>query len=220
MSIGGRFAFEDGGETANTQIALLDYEPAPIICEVRNVKTTKAADAMGKFRNRSSGLVIDCEGGYFAGVASGGAVFDKQGKKIKDIPDDGGSEKLETAHLSNFVAAVRSRRASDLAAEALQGHFSTAGCHIANISYRLGKQSPPETIRETIQANGEMSDAFERCREYLRENGVDLSATPATLGPWVSFDAKQERFVGTFADQANELSQRDYRKPFVVPKII
>ena len=60
--------------------------------------------------------MIDCEGGYFAGDASGGAVFDKQGKKIKDIPDDGGSEKLETSHLSNFVAAVRSRRAADLAA--------------------------------------------------------------------------------------------------------
>ena len=34
-----------------------------------------------------------------------------------------------------------------------------------------------------------MADAFERCREYLRENGVDLGATPATLGPWVTFDA-------------------------------
>jgi hypothetical protein len=53
----------------------------------------------------------------------------------------------------------------------------------------------------------------------LRENGVDLSATPAILGPWVTFDAKQERFVRTFAGQANELSQRDYRKPFVVPKV-
>jgi predicted dehydrogenase len=219
MSIGGRFAFEDGGETANTQIALLDYQPAPIMCEVRNVRAAKAADAMGKFRNRTSGLVIDCEGGYFAGDASGGALFDKQGKKIKDILDDGGSEKLETSHLSNFVAAVRSRRAADLAAEALQGHLSAACCHIANISYRLGKQSPPETIRESIRANGELSDAFERCREYLRENGVDLSATPATLGPWVTFDARQERFVQEFADQANELSQRDYRKPFVVPKV-
>jgi hypothetical protein len=163
--------------------------------------------------------VIDCEGGYFAGDASGGAVFDKQGNKIKDILDDGGSEKLETSHLSNFVAAVRRRRAADLAAEALQGHLSAACCHIANISHRLDKHSPPETIRETIRANGELSDAFERCREYLRENGVDLSATPAILGPWVTFDAKQERFVRTFAGQANELSQRDYRKPFVVSKV-
>jgi hypothetical protein len=90
---------------------------------------------------------------------------------------------------------------------------------MANVGYRLGKQARPEDIRETIQANRELSDAFERCREYLRENGVDLGATPAVLGPWVSFDSRQERFVKGFADQANALSKREYRQPFVVPKI-
>jgi hypothetical protein len=64
-----------------------------------------------------------------------------------------------------------------------------------------------------------MADAFERCREYLRGNGVDLDATPATLGPWVSLDAKRGRFVGEVADAANELSRRDYRAPFVVPEL-
>ena len=219
ISIGGRFAFNDCGETANTHIALFDYQPAALICEIRNVRASKSPDAMGKFRNRSSGLVIDCEGGYFAGDASGGALFDKQGKKIKDFPDDGSSKGLETSHMSNFVAAVRSRKAGDLAAEALQGHHSTACCHMANVSYRLGKQARPEVIRETIQATRELSDAFERCREYLRENEVNLDTTPAALGPWVTFDSKQERFVNDHANEANALSQREYRQPFVVPKI-
>jgi hypothetical protein len=174
---------------------------------------------MGKFRNQNHGIVIDCEGGYFAGDASSGAVFDKQGKKIKDFPDDGSSKGLETSHLANFLAAVRSRKAGDLAAEALQGHHSTACCHMANVSHRLGKQAPPEVIRETIQASRELSDAFERCREYLRENEVNLDTTPAVSGPWVTFDPKKERFVNDLADQANALSQREYRKPFVVPKI-
>src|SRR5438876_675507 len=219
MSIGGRFAFNDCGETANTHIALFDYQPAPLICEVRNVRASKGPEAMGKFRNQNHGLVIDCEGGYFAGDASGGVLFDTHGKKIKDFPDEGGSKGLETSHLSNFLTAVRSRKAGDLAAEALQGHHSTACCHIANVSYRLGKQARPEVIRETIQANRELSDAFERCREYLRENEVSLDTTPAVLGPWVTFDPKQERFVNEQADQANALSQREYRQPFVVPKL-
>ena len=219
IGIGGRFAFNDCGETANTHIALFDYQPAPLICEVRNVRASKSPDAMGRFRNQNHGLVIDCEGGYFAGDASGGELFDKQGKKIKEFPDDGSSKGLETSHLSNFVAAVRSRKSGDLAAEALQGHHSTACCHMANVSYRLGKQARPEVIRETIQANREFSDAFERCLEYLRENEVNLDTTPAVLGPWVTFDSKQERFVNGLADQANALSQREYRQPFVVPKI-
>jgi hypothetical protein len=220
LSIGGRLAFNDCGETANTHIALLDYQPAPVLCEIRNVSVAKGPDAMGQFRNRKRGLVIDCEGGYFAGDASGGTLFDNQGKKIKDITDDGRSKTLATAHLANFAAAVRSRKTGDLVAEALQGHLSAACCHMANISYRLGKQSPTRDIAEATRGNHELADAFERCRDYLRVNGVDLGATPATLGPWVTLDPNQERFVKDFADPANALAQREYRRPFVVPKMI
>ena len=219
ISIGSRFGFNDCGETANTQIALFDYQPAPLICEIRNVSVAKSSDPMGKFRNRTQGIVIDCEGGYFAGDASGGAIFDKEGKKIKDISDEGESKGLEAAHLSNFAAAVRNRKSGELAAEALQGHLSTSCCHMVNISHRLGKQTSPEAIRATIKGSRELSDAFDRCCEYLRENGVDLRATEATLGPWVTFDPKQQQFVQDFSSAANELSQRHYPKPYVVPKI-
>ena len=44
MSIGGRFGFHDDGETPNTQVALLDYQPAPLICEIRNLSAGKDAD--------------------------------------------------------------------------------------------------------------------------------------------------------------------------------
>jgi hypothetical protein len=219
MSIGGRLGFNDCGETANTQIALFDYQPTPLICEIRNVSVAKRADPIGRFRNRTQGIVIDCEGGYFAGDATGGAVFDKQDKKIKDITDEGESKGLEVAHLTNFAAAVRSRKTQDLVAEAWQGYVSASCCHMANISHRLGKQSSPETIRAVIQGSHELSDAFDRCYEYLRENGVDLQTTEATLGPWVNFDPSQQRFVGEFASAANKLTQRHYRKPFVVPRI-
>ena len=220
MSIGGRFGFDDCGETANTHIALLDYQPAPLLCEIRNVSVAKGKDPMGKFRNQNRGLVIDCEGGYFAGDSSGGAIFDRQGKKIKDLPDDDSSKKLETLHLSHFVTGMRSRKSSDLAADATQGHLSAVCCHMPNLSHRLGKQASPDGIKERIGGNSELLDAFERSREYLRENGLDLSSTPAVLGPWLTFDPKRERFVGEFAEQANALSRREYREPFVVPEIV
>ncbi len=47
-----------------------------------------------------------------------------------------------------------------------------------------------------------------------------FDGAPMALGPWVTFDAKQERFVGEFADAANRLSRREDRKPFVVPEIV
>jgi predicted dehydrogenase len=217
ISIGGRFGFDDDGETPNTVVTVLDYRPAPLICEVRNVRITK--DSMGTYRGHSGGVVIECEGGYFAGDAAGGAVFDPQGRKIKDILKQRLPEFPDAVHLANFVSTVRSRRVGDLHADVLEGHVSTACCHMANISYRLGKRLPPFAILETIRARAELSDAFDRCRDYLRANGIDLAATQAVLGPWVTLDGEHERFVGEFAQGANELSQRAYREPFIVPKV-
>ena len=91
---------------------------------------------------------------------------------------------------------------------------------MANVSHRLGKQAAPDAVRERTKPHPEMAEAFDRCREHLRENGVELAAAPAVLGPWVTFDGKKERFVGDFADPANALSRREYRKPFVVPELV
>jgi hypothetical protein len=219
IAIGGRFGFDDDGETPNTLVTVLDYRPAPLICEVRNVRVTKEPSSLGTYRGKDHGVIIDCEGGYFAGDAAGGTVFDGQGRKIKDISEGRLPEFPDAAHLANFMSAVRSRRAGDLHAEVLEGHVSTACCHMANISYRLGKRSPPGLILETILGNSELSDAFDRCRDYLRANGIDLDATRAVLGPWVTLDGEQERFVGQFAEGANALCRRAYRGPFVVPEV-
>jgi hypothetical protein len=91
---------------------------------------------------------------------------------------------------------------------------------MANISHRLGKLSSPEEILERTRGNAQLTDAFERCRDYLRANGVDLSSNRACLGPWLSFDPEQECFVGDFAEQADALSRREYRVPFAVPRIV
>jgi predicted dehydrogenase len=219
ISIGGRLGYNDDGETANTQIAYFDYQPAPLICEIRNYRAKKNATATGKLRGINTGMVVDCEGGYIAGDFTSSTVFDNDGQKIKAIEGAKKLQELDNLHAANFAAAVRSRKPTDLNAEARVGHVSAACCHMANLSYRLGKQTPPEAIVEATRATAPLADAFDRCRDYLRENKIDLGETPATLGPWLTFDAKSERFVGPFADQANQLSHREGRAPFTVPEI-
>ena len=219
MSIGGRFVVNDAGETANTQIALLDYQPVPLICEIRNLGKRGEASGIGAYLGRTRGVVLHCAGGYFAGDSSGGALYDPQGKKIKDVAGDGNSGRLEVTHLANWVAAIRSRKSADLACEAWEGHSSAAACHLANLSYRTGQGAAPDAIQERIKASRDFSDTFARCAEHLRENGVDLVKTPAVLGPWISYDVKQEKFTGEFAKEATALSRRNYRAPFVMPEI-
>jgi hypothetical protein len=218
LSIGGRFAANDSAQTPNTQIALLDYKPAPVICEVRNVRVPTSKNGIGKFRNADHGIVIDCEGGSLAGDSSGITVFDKQGRAAKQFQDDA-KNNIEVAHMSNFLAAVRSRNQSSLAADALQGHLSAGCCHLANVSHRLGRGTHPDTIKESIRGDAELGEAFERCREYLRDNGVDLAATPAVLGTAVTLDPKTEAFTGPRPGDADGLSRREYRYPFVVPQL-
>jgi len=213
MSIGGRFAYEDDGQTPNTQLIFLDYQPVPVIFEVRGLPKNKSVPAkawgrnMDTFQGVGQGVVVLCEGGYLAK----NKVFDKAGKLIKQFtattPEVG----------ANFLEAVRSGRAGDLVADIEEGHTSAALVHLSNISHRLGKTADDGEIIDRITGRKELAKSYERFRTHMDANGVDLKDTAATLGPMLTVDPKAERFVGDFSDKANELVTRKYRKPFVVP---
>ena len=210
VSIGGRFGYIDDGETPNTQIVFYDYKPTPIIFEVRGLPRAKGDSAMDEFRGTRAGTVVQCENGYFVG----GWAYDNDGKKIKQFSRTGGS-----GHHANFIKAVRSRKNTDLNAEILDGHLSSALCHMGNISHRLGKTMPPEQISETAKANKDFADSFERLENHLKANQVDFKLTPRTAGPTLTMDPDKEIFVGDFSKEANMLLTRNYRRPFVVPEI-
>ena len=89
---------------------------------------------------------------------------------------------------------------------------------MGNISHRLGKETSRDEIMEVIKGKKELEDSFERFQEHLLVNGVDIKATPRILGPWLKMDTDNEKFIGDFHEQANELVKRQYRKPFVVPE--
>ena len=216
MSLGGRFLFNDDGQTPNTQVAMIEFASGPpILCEVRGLGSKQKHAG---FRNVGMGIIVQCEGGYLTGEFTASAVYDKQGKKIKSFSGPN-FQQIQTAHVANFVEAVRTRNGGHLKAPIVEGHRSTACCHLANVSYRIGKQSNPEAIAERTRANPELADAFERCREHLLSSGVDLGKTRGVLGPWVTLDAASEQFVGDFAQEANAIGVRQPREPFVVPTI-
>lgn len=214
FSLGGRFGYDDDGETPNTQLLIYDYCPAPIFFEVRGLPRKKDDSAMDHYRGIRIGVVIQCEQGYFAGGDAGGWIYDNSGNRIKHCVGDGGA-----GHHANFLKAVRSRNRADLTADILEGYVSSSLCHLGNISYRAGSERPKEEIREAIGADREVLDAYERFEKHLAANEVDLDKTRAALGPWLEFDSNSERFVGGFDYQrANELLTREYRRPFVIPE--
>jgi len=232
LSIGGRLGYEDDGNTPNTQVVIHDYATAPLIFEVRGLPAKAAAavaaakgdqasaeaaggrgGAMDNYRGVAVGNVIDCEGGsivttnYFTATA-----YDKAGKVVKEFKGTDG-------HMKNFIDVVRSRKLADLRGPIVEGHVSSALCHLGNISHQLGKAASPDALREKIAANAPLAEAYGRMVEHLGANRVDLRKTPATLGVALTVDAKAERFTGADAAAANAMLTRVYRAPYVVPQL-
>jgi len=165
-----------------------------------------ANQTMDRFRGVRTGTVVACEGGYLAD----GAAYDNEGTQIRKFTRSRVSTK------QNFIDAVRSRDAGSLHADALEGHLSCGLVHMANISHRLGRETPNEEIRDAIGAEHELRESFGRLERHLTENRINLREEPLMLGPMLTMDPKKERFVGPFSGKANQLVSRQYREPFVV----
>lgn len=202
ISLGGRFGYTDDGETANTQIAVFDYGDCELIFEVRGLRT-------GDYRGARIGNVIHCENGtvVFTGYSSA-IAYDNRGQVIERF--NGGGD-----HFGNFVQAVRSRRHQDLNGDILEGHLSSALCHLANISYRLGREVPFNAQRNIFGDDRDATETFNRMKDHLRDNRVALDNTNYKLGPRLNMNPETERFTGN--DRANAMLTRQYRRGFEVP---
>jgi len=215
FAIGGRFGLDDDGETPNTMIVYVDFQPVPMTYEIHGLPQAKGSTTMDTYRRLRAGTYIDCEGGYFAGGRGGGWVYDPRGERIRQFPGDGGP-----THQANFVEAVRSRNVGDLRADIEEGHISACLCHMGNLSYRLGRRQSPEAVKRAVRDYPTASEAVDRLLSHLEANEIDLERNPITLGPILSFDGEQERFVGESSEWANMYLKRNYREPYVVPDVV
>jgi predicted dehydrogenase len=205
ICLGGRFGNPDHGETPNTQVALFDYGQTKLIFEVRGMPTAG-------YRNQMVGNSFHLEEGIIAGT---NAFYPRGQNRAQPLPRVQASRRgPATNHFANFIAAVRSRQTADLNASILEGHYSSALCHLANISYRLGSNVPFNPRSRTFTDNPDATEALGRMEEHLRMNEVNLQSTNVRVGPRLVVSAETE----TIADnaEANRLLSRENRRPFVV----
>ena len=215
---GGRLGWDDAAETPNTHFVYYDTGGIPVIFDVRNLprKAGERAGAVYRPRRTRSSVVIECENGYYAGGRGGGVAHDKNGKRIKKLSGDGGR-----GHIPNFIEAVRSRRPDDLNADIERGHYSSAWCHLANLSWQLGRPYRKEEALARVKGLKPWADVIEQFHAHLDANGIDPKKADIKLGAMLEVDAEAETLTGPSATpQAKALwtgQERGYRKPFVVP---
>ena len=203
ISVGGRFGYVDDGETANTQICSFNFGDCELIFEVRGLRTP---DLLGA---KVGNIFYGSEGYLVVPSYSSAVAYTPKGEVIQNFK--GGGD-----HYGNFVKAVRSRKATDLNADILEGHLSSALCHLGNLSYQLGKQQPFDQKTKAFGDDKDAYDSFARMEEHLEANAVPLNETNNRLGAKLSVDPKAETIIGN--KEANALLTRQYRAPFVVPE--
>lgn len=211
QSAGGRFLYDDDGETANTQVAVFDYGDCKLTCEVRNLASKPVEGVL------TGDIIYGSEGMIVRNLHAGNSCKAYLGKskellQFGDAKIDGGA--LERDHFANFIAAMRSRKAMDLHAEALEGHFSSALCHLANISHRLGQLVPFEPGKPAFE-DKDGAEQFQSMVSHLQENGLKPDGK-YLLGRKLMLNAETETLGSDRA--ANELMTRTYRRPFEVPE--
>lgn len=147
-SSGGYFAFDSAQETPNTQVATYEYADGKTLqFEVRGLYTNAEGGISDKKGRCIGNLFFGTKGWMHLNGSTWKTYFGRNNEpgpsnETVDEYDDpmdlagAGGE----SHFGNFINALRSGKKDDLTCEIEPGHISTVLPHLANISYRLGRQ--------------------------------------------------------------------------------
>ncbi len=212
LSIGGRWGYDDDGQTPNNQLALFDYQPAPLLFDNRGLPLRDMDWKIEPvYKDIRIGNVVHCEGGWLAESRA----YDMAGKVVEKFSLSGGAD-----HMENWLRSIREGRAVTPHLDIEHGHVSAALAHLANISHRVGQKAGPDEIRERLGGGALARETLEEFNANLRANGIDPAVENAVLGAWLTINPETERFEGEFSDEANALLDEEYRAGHELPVIV
>ncbi|MEQ8849182.1 Gfo/Idh/MocA family oxidoreductase [Botrimarina sp.] len=220
-SFGGRFGWDDAGDTPNMQCALFDFgKEAPVNFEVRNLYQ-KDQPSVGRHpRDPGVGIHVTCEGGEYRGGRGGGAFYSPNGKVLRTFAGEDGAP-----HMQNFIDAAHRGDPSGVNSPVESAYHSACLSHLANIAVRCGRDAGASDIADELGrhgASGELGmECFERFSEQLDLWSVNTAKTPWRLGTGLVFDPEAEQYTaGPNVEAAQAMVRREDRKPFVVPDTV
>jgi len=207
MAVGGRFAWDDQGETPNTMFSVAEYPNGQtVMFNVRNVNYPGYKKQVYNEYYLEDGSRIVGEGNY--------KIFRPGSDKAEPLKLPKG-DVTPGGNWGSFIAAVRAADPSMANGDVLDAHYGCVLGHVMNNSYRLGEPASVDSIEFD---NPDAAEHFGRLHAMMRDGaGLSDSDTRYNVGPSLQFDPKTERFVGDRAEQANTLLQDPQRKGFEIP---
>ncbi len=215
MALGGRFQWDDQGETPNTMFAIAEYPNGQqVFFNVRNVNYKAYQQQVQNEYYFEDGGRIDGDGvksGEYLYYPPGGGEPEKIDLEPGDVTPGG--------NWGSFIAAVRANDPKMANGNVYDAHYGCVLGHLMNNSYRLGEQVPFNEKAGRFGDNMDATEHFGRLHEVMRDGvGIPEDGAQYTVGPTLTFDPETERHTGDFADAANVLLKDTNRTGFEVPE--
>ena len=209
MALGGRFSWDDQGETPNTMFGIAEYPNGQFVYfNVRNVNY--------------EGYERQVENEYYfedGGRIVRGLYYPKGSTEGQPISVPNGNV-TPGGNWGSFIAACRAGKPEMANGNIMDAHYGCVLGHLMNNSYRLGSTVP---FNEKAGKFGDDADAYEhfsRLHEVMRDGvGIPEDGAEYTVGPWLTFDPETETHVGEHADAANALLKDPNRSGFEIPEV-
>lgn len=207
MAIGGRFQWDDQGETPNTMMAIAEYPNGQsVFFNVRNVNYKGYKRQVDNEYYFEDGGKIIGDRYYARGSSEGEPINVPEG----DVTPGG--------NWRAFITACREGKPELANGTAQEAHYACVLGHLMNNSYRLGAPAPFEAKSGRFGDNREAHEHFARLHEIMHEGvGIPTKGNHYIVGPWLTFDPKTEEHTGEHAEAANRLLKDPNRKGFEVP---
>jgi predicted dehydrogenase len=207
MALGGRFQWNDQGETPNTMFGIAEYPNGQqVMFNVRNVNY--------------NGYQHQVENEYYfedGGKIVRGLYYPKGGSEGEKITVADGAV-TPGGNWGSFIAACRAGDPTMANGNALDAHNGCVLGHLMNNSYRLGTNVPFNAKAGKFGDNTDAHDHFMALHEIMRDGvGVPEDGAQYNVGPWLTFDPQTERHTGDFAAEANALLKDPNRAGFEIP---
>ncbi len=206
-SVGGRFGYDDQGETPNTQVTVYEFGDVTMLFETRGL--------VGK--HKGADRIVANEYYTTEGMIRGGQFHPSNGGKPEPVVAENARQVTPGGPFGSFVTAVRSRAPEAVNAPVEVGHNASALCHLANIAYRVGEPADLSTVKSRLGDNPQVLASFDTVERNLTAIGADPAELEYQLSRQLEFDPQTERFTSR---DANALLTRNYRKPFAVPEVV
>ncbi len=209
MAIGGRFQWDDQGETPNTMFALAEYPNGQqVFFNVRNVNYNGYQHQVeNEYYFEDGGRIV--RGKYYAPGASEGETV--------SVPD---GDVTPGGNWGAFIAACRAGDPGLANGNVQEAHYACVLGHLMNNSYRLGQQVPFNAKAGRFGDNADAAEHFGRLHAVMADGvGLPEDGNSYRVGPWLTFDPQAERHTGEFADEANALLKDANRPGFEIPSV-